>query len=152
MFIYCFITSCEHLSGSLCQAFFPETFTNVIRITSQVNSEEDTFNILAKISPLLDDTCRQWMNLLGCSFIYHPCNENGEWTPPCDGECERIVQIILGRCQLEDILKTSNFTVINSFLATMVQFNCSDPVTYLIPSVPVDNSSCFSAADLLNLS
>ena len=93
------------------------------------------------------------MNLLGCSFIYQPCNENGEWTPPCDGECERIVQTVLGRCQLEDIFKTSNFTVtMNTFLATMLQFNCSDPVTYLVPSVPVDHSSCFSVADLFHFS
>ena len=92
------------------------------------------------------------MNLFACSFIYHPCNENGEWIPPCDGECERIVQTVLGRCQLEDILKTSNFTETKSFLATMMQFNCSDPATYLISSVPVDHSSCFSVADLLHLS
>ena len=92
------------------------------------------------------------MNLFACSLIYRPCNENGEWIPTCDGECERIVQTVLGRCQLEDISMTLNITVTNPFFASMMQFNCSDPVTYLIPSVPVDHASCFSAADILNLS
>ena len=92
------------------------------------------------------------MNLFACSSMYHPCNENGEWIPPCDGECERIVQTVFERCQLEDISMTLNFTATNPFFNTMMQFNCSDPATYLIPSVPVDHASCFSAADLLNLS
>ena len=92
------------------------------------------------------------MNLFACSLMYDPCNENGERILPCDGECERIVQTVLGRCQLEDISMTLNFTTTNHVFTTMMQFNCSDPVTYLIPSVPVDHASCFSAADLLNLS
>ena len=69
----------------------------------------------------------------------------------CGDECERVVKLLLEDCRLADTLQTLNFTISNPFFAAIMQLNCSDPVTYLIPSVPVDNTSCLSLAELLNI-
>ena len=51
-------------------------FSNAIQVPGRVNSEDDVFNVLSEISPLLDNTCNQWLNMVACHYI----------NPACDGE------------------------------------------------------------------
>ena len=76
----------------------------------------------------------------------------GEQRALCRGECENILKIFQENCRLIEKLGNINFTVQNSFLETLLNVNCSDTDSYLIPSVPIDNTTCFSAPDLLSTS
>ena len=71
----------------------------------------------------------------------------GEQIAQCDGECELAERVLLEDCHILDVLNTPE---INDFLNKTLRVNCSDPTTYLIPTVPVDNSSCLSTAFLLD--
>ena len=58
-------------------------------------------------------------------------------------------QVFLVDCRIAEILGTLNIATMSPFIENQLKVNCSDPQTYLIPTVPVDNSSCLSAASLL---
>ena len=67
----------------------------------------------------------------------------------CDDQCPEIA-LFIEQCNLKDIVSQSvNLSTNDLFLATIQQFNCSDPLSYLIPGVPVDNTTCLSIVELL---
>jgi hypothetical protein len=140
------------VSGSPCQAWFPGTFTSAILVPGRGEKEEDIFITLAKVSPSLGDTCSQWLNFIACNYLHPPCNENGEQVVLCEGECEVIARVFLEGCSIAEILETLNITEMSyTFLNRQQQVDCSDSDTYLIPTVPVDNSSCLSVTHLLSI-
>ncbi|CAI8029750.1 Hepatocyte growth factor receptor [Geodia barretti] len=144
--------SCVPVSGSPCQAWFPGTFTSAILVPGRGEKEEDIFITLAKVSPSLDDTCSQWLNFIACNYLHPQCNENGEQVVLCEGECEAIARVFLEGCSIAEILETLNTTEMSyTFLNRQQQVDCSDSDTYLIPTIPVDNSSCLSATHLLSI-
>ena len=74
----------------------------------------------------------------------------GEQIARCEGECELVMQVFLEDCHIAETLETLNIPERQIFLDRILLFNCSDPETYLMQTVPVDNSSCLSTAFLLD--
>ena len=73
----------------------------------------------------------------------------GEQLSLCEGQCERIDQILEEECGIHELLASQNITTINPFISAFVMYNCSDPSSYQIAGVPVDNTSCLTMTDLL---
>ena len=74
----------------------------------------------------------------------------GEQIAPCEGECELVMRLFLEDCHIAETLEILNIPETDIFLDRILLINCSDPETYLIQTVPVDNSSCLSTNFLLD--
>ena len=61
----------------------------------------------------------------------------------CEEDCQDII-FLKEQCNLENVIMTTKLSTIILLNKTIQEFNCSDPLTYLIPGVPVDNTTCSS--------
>ena len=71
----------------------------------------------------------------------------GEQLVFCEGQCEMIREILQEQCHLDELLGPT----INPFITRGLQSNCSDPDTYLIPGVPINNKTCFTMIDIFSM-
>ena len=84
-------------------------------------------------------------------YINDPLYFAGKQMIICDGQCPQLNRFIDEQCNLKDVLMSAHYMSNNSFLDTLLRFNCSDPQTYLVPGVPVDNTTCYDIMSLITI-
>ena len=116
------------------------------------NESQFIVESLIDLTDSMNSKCNQYSAYSLCFYLFRSCElhnvsdpDSGSQLPICRNKCEgfdKLFQECTDKEKLQIAADTTQSKVLHNFVTSSERFMCSDPNTYIIPQIPVSNTSC----------
>ena len=99
--------------------------------------------------------CTHFIAYMLCFYMFRVCEpSDGSQLIICTDKCPgmtTLYQECISRSTLESVLENSQDDAVIKLMSSAANFSCSDPETYAVPGVPINQATCEDISYIDNL-